>query len=218
MDPKGSGLQDGRRDVGEALLVSMEAPRHGQPFGGEPGSNAKSRAAPYVEQQPLGPDGKLEQRCDWCSKPFDPRRCSGGSRQRFCSSDCRMSFHKERQRTQRRASYAGPTTLPASERPTQNGTLPRAPAVAQLHPWETGVLDIVNCKRTEFVVALKEGETASTRTEAWPAEVRVLLHQHVTRWVERSKETLTVRAMTVAAPKSDGIQSCVLILHHSPKG
>jgi hypothetical protein len=91
MDPKGSGLQDGQRDVGEALLVGMEAPCDGQPFGGEPGSHAKSRAAPCVEQQPPGPAGKSEQRCDWCSKPFDPRRGNGGSQQRFCSSDCRMT-------------------------------------------------------------------------------------------------------------------------------
>ncbi len=218
MDPKSSGLQDGRRDVGEALVVGMEAPGHGQPFGSEPGSHAKSRAAPCVEQQPLGPDGKLEQHCDYCNKPFRRRHGSGGSRQRFCSSDCRMSFHKERQRRQRTASYAGPTTLPASGQPTQNETLPREPAVSALHPWETGVLDLANCDRTEFVVALKGGETAGTRIQTWPAEVQALMDKHVSRWVEENKERRTVSAMTVAAPKYHGIQSCVLILHLSPKG
>jgi hypothetical protein len=79
------------------------------------------------------------------------------------------------------------------------------------------VLDIANCQRTEFVVALNEGETAGTRIETWPAQVRAFMHQHVNRWVEENKETRAVRAMTVAAPKYDGVQSCVVILHHCPK-
>ena len=61
-----------------------------------------------------------EQLCDRCGAPFCPRRGSGGSSQRFCSGDCRMTFHKERQRTQRRASYAGPTLPPATPQPTPN--------------------------------------------------------------------------------------------------
>jgi N6-adenosine-specific RNA methylase IME4 len=68
----------------------------------------------HVEQQQLSLDDK--QRCDRCGAPFSPRRSSGGSQ--FCSSDCRMTFHKERQRTQRRPSYAGPTSSPATAQPT----------------------------------------------------------------------------------------------------
>jgi len=66
-------------------------------------------------------------------------------------------------------------------------------------------------------VALKKGETAGTRIETWPSQVRALIDQHANSWVEENKDRLTVRAMTVAAPKYDGIQSCVVILHHSPK-
>ena len=156
-----------------------------------------------------------EVRCDLCNTPFSLRRGSGGSRQRFCSNDCRKIFNKERQRTQRTALYAGRTTLPA-QASTQNETLPREPAVVALHPWETGALDIADCQRTEFVVALKDGKTASTQVETWPAEVRTFVDQHVNRWVEENKQTRIVRAITVAAPKYDGIQSSVLILHHSP--
>jgi hypothetical protein len=47
--------------------------------------------------------------------------------------------------------------------------------------------------------------------------MRTFMDQHVSRWVEENKEKRTVRAMTLAAPKQHGIQSCVLILHHSPK-
>ncbi|MGA8649423.1 MAG: hypothetical protein WB677_02155 [Xanthobacteraceae bacterium] len=90
--------------------------------------------------------------------------------------------------------------------------------MAALHPWETGVLDIANCQRTEFVVALNDGEAAGTRVETWPPEVRAFMDQHVSRWVAENKQTRTVRAITVAAPKYHGIQSCVMILHHSPKG
>ena len=89
--------------------------------------------------------------------------------------------------------------------------------MAALHSWQTGVLDISNSERTEFVVASKDGETAGTRMETWPAEVRAFMDQHVNRWVEENKQTRTVRAMTVAAPKYDDVQSCVLILHHNPK-
>jgi predicted nucleic acid-binding Zn ribbon protein len=174
----------------------------------------REHEALHLEQQHLSLDDK--QSCDRCGAPFSPRRSRGGSQQRFCSSDCRMTFHKERQRTRRTTSYAGPTTLPDSGKPTQNETHPREPAVAALHPWETGVIDIANCDRIEFVLALKESEAAGTRVETWPPEVRALMDRRVRCWVEENK-TRTVRAMTVAAPKYDGIQSCVVILHCSPK-
>jgi hypothetical protein len=69
----------------------------------------------YVEQQQLSLDDK--QSCDRCGAPFSPRRSSGGSRQRFCTSSCRLTFHRERLRSQRSALYAGPTTLPATAQP-----------------------------------------------------------------------------------------------------
>jgi predicted nucleic acid-binding Zn ribbon protein len=171
-----------------------------------------------AEQQPLRPDGKLELGCDWCGKSFIPRHRSGGSKQKFCSRECQRTSNRERQRTHRRAAYVAPRTTPTISQPDANETPPCEPAVAALHPWQTGVLDITNCQRTEFVVGLNEDETAGTRIETWPAEVRALMDRHVSRWVEENNETRTVRAMTVAAPKYHGIQSCVLILHCSPKG
>jgi hypothetical protein len=116
----------------------------------------------------------------------------------------------------RRSSYAGPATFPASGQPTQDETVLRRPAVAALHTWQSGVLNIADCERTEFVVALNEGESAGTRIETWPAEVRAFMDQHVTRWTVENKDTRAVHAITVAAPKYDGIQSCVTILHHNP--
>jgi len=41
-------------------------------------------------------------------------------RQRFCTTDCRLTFQRERQRAQRTALYAGPTALSATERPAPN--------------------------------------------------------------------------------------------------
>jgi hypothetical protein len=55
--------------------------------------------------------------CNHCGEPFSPRQHSGGSPQQFCNTDCRLAFHRERQRFQRSGSYAGPTTLPATEQP-----------------------------------------------------------------------------------------------------
>jgi hypothetical protein len=55
--------------------------------------------------------------CSQCGKPFTPRQHSGGSAQRFCTADCRLTFHRERQRSQRSALYAEPTTLPTAAVP-----------------------------------------------------------------------------------------------------
>src|SRR5262249_24734668 len=34
--------------------------------------------------------------CDYCGQPFEPRTGSGGKPQRFCSADCRSTFHAQR--------------------------------------------------------------------------------------------------------------------------
>jgi hypothetical protein len=170
-------------------------------------------AATVPQQGHAALDGQLA--CDQCGTLFHPRRGSGGSKQRFCSDECRKISNRERQRTHRRGSYAGPTTLPASGPRAQNET--REAAVASLRPWETTVLDIADCERTEFAVALNNGEAAGIRVETWPPEVRAFMDQHVGRWVEENKETRIVRAVTIAAPKHDGVQSCLMILHHSPR-
>jgi hypothetical protein len=180
-------------------------------------TQAKS-AALGAEQQQLRPDGKLELGCGWCGKSFTPRHGSGGSQQKFCSRECQRTSNRERQRTRRRAAYVAPETRLAIPQPDSNEPPPRAPAVAALHPWETGTLDVANCQRTEFVVSLNQGESAGIRVETWPAEVRAFMDRHVSRWIEDNTEKHTIRAMTVAAPKYHGIQSCVVILHHSPRG
>ena len=123
-----------------------------------------------------------------------------------------------RQRTRPGAAYSAPRDLAATGEPPQNETLLSEPAGPARPPWETRVLDIAGCERTEFVVALKKGETAGTRIETWPPEVQTFIDQHVNRWVEENKHAHAVRAMTVAAPKYDGIQSCIVILHHVRKG
>jgi hypothetical protein len=107
--------------------------------------------------------------------------------------------------------------VPATPQAVSSETPPSEPAVRRLHAWETGVLDIAGCDRTEFVVALNHGDATGVRVETRPPEVRAFMDQHVGRWVEENKETRIVRAVTIAAPKHDGVQSCVMILHHSPR-
>ena len=155
--------------------------------------------------------------CNQCGEVFVPRQHTGGSVQRFCCTSCRLGWHKQRQRSQRMGSYAGEPSGPDTPQAKANERLPRKIVTGQLNPWETGVLDIADSQRTEFVVALNEGEAAGTRVETWPPEVRALIDDHVSRWVEEHKQTCIVRAVTVAAPKYEGIQSCVVILHHRPK-
>jgi len=55
-----------------------------------------------------------------CGKSFEPRSGSGGSLQRFCCTDCRLSFHKERLRCQRAGLYAGRSTRAATPHATTN--------------------------------------------------------------------------------------------------
>jgi hypothetical protein len=112
--------------------------------------------------------------------PISPRRAGASSPRRF--------------------STAGRTLIEnASVRSLEQRTsrhYPRRNAPA-LHPWQTGVLDIADCDRAEFVIALQEGESAETRIETWPAVVRAFMDQHVNRWVENNKASRTVLAITV---------------------
>jgi hypothetical protein len=52
--------------------------------------------------------------CEKCGNSFEPRSGSGGSLQRFCCTRCRLSFHKERLRSQRTGLYAGRSSEPAT--------------------------------------------------------------------------------------------------------
>ena len=55
--------------------------------------------------------------CEKCGKSFEPRSGSGGSVQRFCCTSCRLSFHKERLRSQRMGLYAGQLPEAATQEP-----------------------------------------------------------------------------------------------------
>jgi hypothetical protein len=183
--PRLSGGPASNVKLGACLEHSHDVADAGR-LNDRPQTQAKS-AALDAEQQPLRTANKVEVRCDWCREYFAPRHGSGGSKQKFCSRECQRTANREHQRTHRRAAYVAPGTSPRVSQPTPNETLPGQPAVAALHPWETGVLDIVGCHRTEFVVALKDGETAGTRIETWPAEVRAFMDEHVSHWVEDNK-------------------------------
>ena len=51
--------------------------------------------------------GPNQRSCEQCGTPFEPRSRSGASVQRFCCTACRLGFHKERLRRQRKGLYAG---------------------------------------------------------------------------------------------------------------
>jgi hypothetical protein len=108
--------------------------------------------------------------------------------------------------------------LSATSHSTSNETCQREPAAAALHPWEASVIDIANCQRTEFVMALRPRETAAAWIATWPAEVQASMHQHLNSWMKENKDTRVVHAMTMAAVKHDNVQACVLMLHHTPRG
>ena len=51
--------------------------------------------------------GPNQRSCERCGTPFEPRSRLGASVQRFCCTACRLGFHKERLRRQRRACTLG---------------------------------------------------------------------------------------------------------------
>ena len=70
-----------------------------------------------------------------------------------CFDECRMVFHKERQRAQRSAL----ARLVTGE---ERETVPRKYTIAALGPCENGLLDVSNCERTEFVALPWRGVNA----------------------------------------------------------
>jgi hypothetical protein len=104
--------------------------------------------------------------CQKCGKAFEPRSGSGGSLKRFCCTGCRLDFHKKRQRSERRGMYAGPTPSCPGGQPAGSEKLSRPPAVAALGPWETGVLDIAGCDRTDSGIRLSDHKRWA-RTNEW---------------------------------------------------
>ena len=77
--------------------------------------------------------------CQRCGKSFEPRSGSGGSVQRFCCTGCRLSFHKQRLRSERRGAHAGSIAPSGTQQPPQNETPTSEPTITALRPCETGL-------------------------------------------------------------------------------
>jgi hypothetical protein len=109
---------DGAAERGATSVANQRlAPR----CGGKGAIAGQSELAPLpAPQDLLAGDDAASLLCDRCGAPFNPHRSSGGSRQRFCTTSCRLTFHRERLRSQRTAPYAGPTTSPAAVQPAPN--------------------------------------------------------------------------------------------------
>ena len=88
--------------------------------------------------------------CEGCGNKFQPRNGSGGSAQRFCSADCRGSFHKS-QRSQRAPACNEQTLLPAVIEPPESENEPQAT------PEPSGDFD---WNDTDRVVLTEQRETA----------------------------------------------------------
>ena len=108
--------------------------------------------------------------CEKCGKPFTPRSGSGGCVQRFCGTDCRLGFHRERLRSQRIGLYAGQSPQqPATQadhdagRITPTGSPPtseqKEAAILETRPLEDRIGEL------EAQVAKLEEELARERFE-----------------------------------------------------
>jgi hypothetical protein len=73
-------------------------------------TSGRSAASPDLIDKPL---------CENCQKPFEPRSGSGGKPQRFCSADCRATFHNDAQHSQRSPTCIAPNPSAVAERPEQ---------------------------------------------------------------------------------------------------
>lgn len=49
---------------------------------------------------PASLENEISKLCEGCGQPFAPRAHTGGKPQRYCSPDCRQSFHGKAQRSQ----------------------------------------------------------------------------------------------------------------------
>ena len=77
--------------------------------------------------------------CEKCGESFEPRSGSGGSVQRFCCKGCRLSFHKQRLRSERRGAHAGSIAPSGTRQPPQNETPTSEPTITTPHPCEAGL-------------------------------------------------------------------------------
>jgi hypothetical protein len=103
--------------------------------------------------------------CEQCGSEFPPRNGSGGSRQRFCSSDCRGLFHKS-QRSQRAPACNHATLPPASQPKPEN--LPQAtPEPSEDFDWSNDSSIILREQPTTAVYFNKEGSLV-IRQRRWP--------------------------------------------------
>jgi hypothetical protein len=79
--------------------------------------------------------------CQRCGKSFEPRSGSGGSFQRFCCSDCRLGFHKERLRCQRKGLCAGRSLRAATPHATTNAG-PNGPEIGFVLMRQQDVIEV----------------------------------------------------------------------------
>jgi hypothetical protein len=74
----------------------------------------------YARTQPAGPV------CDWCSRPFTPRR-TGGRPQRFCSERCRRASEKAMREWAQQELAAGRVTIAEIKRERWSELAPTNP-------------------------------------------------------------------------------------------
>jgi hypothetical protein len=65
--------------------------------------------------------------CPQCAKPFTARSGSGGSKQKFCSTDCRLGFHNKPSVAQRSPACDAATPLVAVTQPAEKDAPAAAP-------------------------------------------------------------------------------------------
>ncbi len=73
-------------------------------------------------------------------------------------------------------------------------------------------IDVGDCDRVEFCVALHEHERAGHRVESWPAAVKVQIERAMATWAERNGGRRIVLVSSGIAERM-----CVLIVHHRDK-
>jgi hypothetical protein len=108
--------------------------------------------------------------CDQCGEAFQPREGSGGSKQRFCSKQCRLDFHGSSQRSAPHAGITEPPAPPPAAEKTPTSDVPKA-AVREdgEFDWNTDE-SIVLGEQLETAIYFNERGGLVIRQRNWPDE------------------------------------------------
>jgi hypothetical protein len=143
----------------------MNAPTPELPLVGEPIEASEQNPLADDADSPLWID---RAHCSHCGKTFFPRAGSGGRPQRFCSPECRTTFHA--QRSQRSEPHVGENGAGGVEAPpaeTRTLTVPRPEQDGCEFDWSDDDVVVLREQRLTAVYRNPHGDLVIRQERSW---------------------------------------------------